>query len=175
MVDSELEGRIDRHTTMGHTDVAAIVVAHSHNAIGMSVAKKKSGMSAEHKAALAKGRAQSKAVREYLSMLQEDGRRSSNLSPDQLNQKIHELQAKIDETDNPATRLELIQRRIDLEEQLGQTKDAADPEELEKAFVESAKEYSERKGISYSAWREVGVPASVLKQAGIARTRRPSN
>ena len=39
--------------------------------------KKKSGMSAEHKAALAKGRAQSKAVRDYLRMLEQDGRRSS--------------------------------------------------------------------------------------------------
>jgi hypothetical protein len=35
--------------------------------------------------------------------------------------------------------------------------------------VKSAAPYSERKGITYSAWREVGVPANVLEKAGISR------
>ena len=39
--------------------------------------------------------------------------------------------------------------------------------EEERAFVEAAAPYGERKGISYKAWREVGVPAAVLKRAGI--------
>lgn len=134
--------------------------------------KKKSGMSADHKAALAKGRAQSKAVRDYLRLLEQDGRRSSNMSADQINAKVHELQTRIDETDDPARRVELIQRRIDLEEQLNSVEDAPDEDALEKDFVEAAKEYSERKGISYSAWREVGVPAATLKAAGVPRTRR---
>ena len=136
--------------------------------------KKKSGMSAEHKAALAKGRAQSKAVRDYLRMLEQDGRRSSNMSADQLNAKIHELQTRIDETEDPARRVELIQRRIDLEEHLGSVEEAPDPDALEKNFIDAAKEYSERKGISYPAWRELGVPAATLKAAGVPRTRRPS-
>ena len=29
--------------------------------------------------------------------------------------------------------------------------------------------YAQRKGISYAAWRELGVPADVLKKAGISR------
>ena len=29
--------------------------------------------------------------------------------------------------------------------------------------------YAERKGISYAAWRELGVPADVLKKANITR------
>lgn len=137
--------------------------------------KKKSGMSAEHKAALAKGRAQSKAVRDYLNLLEQDGRRSSNLSADQLNAKIHELHTRIDETEDPARRVELIQRRIDLEEQLSSVEDAPDEDALERDFIEAAREYSERKGISYSAWREVGVPASTLKAAGVPRTRRTAS
>ncbi|GIU89638.1 MAG: hypothetical protein KatS3mg010_0737 [Acidimicrobiia bacterium] len=40
---------------------------------------------------------------------------------------------------------------------------------LEKEFVKVAKGYSARKGISYGAWREFGVPAEVLKKAGITR------
>ena len=47
-----------------------------------------------------------------------------------------------------------------------------DLDELEAGFVEHARSYSERKGISYSAWRETGVPAAALKKAGISRTRR---
>ena len=39
--------------------------------------------------------------------------------------------------------------------------------ELEAGFVAVAKSYSERKGLTYSAWREAGVDARVLKQAGI--------
>jgi hypothetical protein len=40
---------------------------------------------------------------------------------------------------------------------------------LEDEFVSAAKPYSERKSISYAAWRELGVDAAVLKKAGITR------
>jgi hypothetical protein len=36
--------------------------------------------------------------------------------------------------------------------------------------VEYAASYGARKGITYAAWREVGVPVSVLKAAGISRS-----
>lgn len=136
------------------------------------MAKGKTKMSAQHKAALAKGREQAKAVRNYLQTLEQDGRRSSNLTPDQLNAKIHELESRIQSESDPASRVELIQKRLDLEEQLKSASDGPDPEELEKGFVEAAKEYSERKGISYTAWRELGVPAATLREAGVSRTRR---
>ncbi len=44
--------------------------------------------------------------------------------------------------------------------------------ELEKDFVKVAKGYGDRRGIEYSTWRAMGIEASVLKAAGIARTRR---
>jgi hypothetical protein len=50
------------------------------------------------------------------------------------------------------------------------TESKVDLAQLEKDFVKAAAPYSERKGISYSAWREVGVPAAVLDKAGIARS-----
>ena len=46
-----------------------------------------------------------------------------------------------------------------------------DLEAIESAFVEHAASYAGRKGISYTAWREQGVPAAVLSKAGIPRTR----
>lgn len=39
--------------------------------------------------------------------------------------------------------------------------------QLEAGFVAHAVAYSERHCISFAAWREVGVPADVLKRAGI--------
>ena len=48
--------------------------------------------------------------------------------------------------------------------------DKVDLTELEMEFVKAARGYSERRGISYAAWREAGVSASVLKQAGITRS-----
>lgn len=146
--------------------------ATDHTSKGTWMPKKSKGMSAEHKAALAKGRAQSKAVRDYLEMLEQDGRRSSNVSPDQVDAKIHELTTRIEAESNPAARLELVQKRLDLEEQLKSAGEGPDPEAVEKAFVEAAREYGERKGISYTAWREVGVPAATLREAGVSRTRR---
>ena len=41
---------------------------------------------------------------------------------------------------------------------------------LETDFTAHAANYSTRKGISYQAWRELGVPAATLKAAGINRS-----
>ena len=44
-----------------------------------------------------------------------------------------------------------------------------DMDALEAEFVGVAKSYSDSKSISYASWRDVGVPASMLKRAGISR------
>ena len=46
---------------------------------------------------------------------------------------------------------------------------ASDISDLEAEFVRVAAGYSERKRVGYYAWRAVGVPASVLKAAGIRK------
>lgn len=131
-------------------------------------------MSDEHKQALAKGRAQGKAVREYLKALESE--RSRNRLPDKasLEAQIENVQELIDAEENPAKRVELIQRRLDHEERLVQIDEEPDMDALEDAFVDACLEYSERKGISYHAWREAGVPAATLKRTGLKRTRRPA-
>ena len=132
--------------------------------------KKKSTrkMTDEHKQALAEGRAQGKAVRDYLAALETE-KRSPGRKP---SRSPAEIQADIDAEADPAKRLELIQKRLDVEERLAAEAEAPDLEALEKEFIDAAKPYAERKGISYTAFRELGVPAAVLKAAGIARTRR---
>jgi hypothetical protein len=46
-----------------------------------------------------------------------------------------------------------------------------DVKSLEAEFIRIAKKFGENRGIGYGAWRDAGVPAVVLKKAGVARTR----
>lgn len=131
-------------------------------------------MSDDHKAALAKGRTQGRAVRAYLAALDVDRKPGRRLDRETIEARTAEVQGRIDAEPDPAKRVELIQRRLDLEAQLVDLETEPDLGALEDGFVDAAAEYSERKGIGYSAWREAGVPAAVLKRAGIRRTRRTS-
>ena len=131
-------------------------------------------MTAQHKAALACGREQGRAVRDYLAELNEEKKPGRKLDAETLQQRIQENREQIDAEPDPAKRVELIQKRIDNEERLANLGEEADVEALQEEFIKVANEYSERKRITYSAWREAGVPAAVLKEAGIPRTRRSS-
>ena len=66
-------------------------------------------------------------------------------------------------------RLQLIQERLDLQDEIELAASKTNYGELEKDFVISARSFSARKGISYAAWRELGVPAATLKKAGVGR------
>jgi hypothetical protein len=129
-------------------------------------------MSDEHKAALAKGRAQGKAVRDYLAAIEQERRPGRRQNRSTIEARIPEVQQAIDEEPDPAKRVDLIQKRLDLEQRLVECRTSPTSSALEQGFIESAAEYSERKGITYTAWREAGVPAAALKAAGIRRTRR---
>jgi uncharacterized protein YicC (UPF0701 family) len=126
-------------------------------------------MTAEHKAALAAGRAQGRAVRDYLEALEAHRpKRGRKRTPDSIKKRLDRIEAEIDAAD-AMKRVLLVQERMDLQTELEAMDGGADIEALEEAFVEAAKEYSARKGITYAAWREVGVPPNVLKAAGITR------
>lgn len=128
-------------------------------------------MSDEHKAALAEGRIQARAIKGYLAAL--GSRRPGRpVTRESLSGRLERLSEKIASEEDPLARVDLIQQRQDLEDQLETLADETDFAELQLGFTQHAKSYSDRKGISYSAWREVGVPAAVLRDAGIPRTRR---
>ncbi|MFP3900870.1 MAG: hypothetical protein ACLFXM_08430 [Acidimicrobiia bacterium] len=132
--------------------------------------RKRTAMSDEHKAALAAGREQGRSVRRYLEALEaHKPKRGRKRSPETLKKRLRSVESEIASAD-PLKRLHLVQERLDLQRALESTNGGVDINELEKAFVEAAKPYSERKGISYSAWRELGVPARVLERAGIRRS-----
>lgn len=134
------------------------------------MAKKK--MSAAHKEALAKGREQGRIVREYLAALDQPKKPGRKISPEEAAKRAKDLQNRIDAEADPVTRIELIQKRLDMEDRAATATNEPDLEALQKQFIKVAKDYGERRGITYSAWREAGVPAAVLKEAGVPRTRR---
>ena len=131
--------------------------------------KTKSPMSQEHKNALAVGREQGRAVRRYLEALEAHRpKRGRKRTPDSIKRRLGDIETKL-ETADPLTRLQLVQERMNLETELATKSEAVDIAALEEEFVAAAKEYGERKGISYGAWREAGIDAAVLKRAEIRR------
>ncbi|HEY8527390.1 MAG TPA: hypothetical protein VIL48_20660 [Acidimicrobiales bacterium] len=131
--------------------------------------RKRTPMSNEHKAALAEGRDQGRAVRRYLEALEANKpKRGRKRSPESMKKRLEAIENEIVGAD-PLKRLRLVQERLDLQAALEASQSSVDLEALEKDFIKAAATYSERKGISYSAWRELGVPTSVLERAGITR------
>jgi hypothetical protein len=126
-------------------------------------------MSDEHKAAMAEGRAQGRAVRAYLEALEtHKPKRGRRRTPTTMRARIETIDTTIDGAD-PVKRLQMVQERMDLEQAIEAAETTVDLSALEDAFAEAAKGYGERNGISYAAWRKVGVTAAVLKKAGIGR------
>ncbi len=129
----------------------------------------KRAMTQEHKDALAEGRRQGKAVREYLEALEQHRpKRGRKRTADSIRAQLERINGELDSAD-PIKKLQLIQDRIDLNSELESMENKPDLSALESDFVAAAKPYSERKSISYAAWRELGVEAAVLKRAGITR------
>lgn len=128
-------------------------------------------MSKEHKEALARGRKEARAVKAYLRAIE---MRSGGRQPSKetLQNRLDKVNEKIDATDDPLKTVDLLQSKLDIEKSLSQAGNQDDFEEVEKAFIKNVKSYSERKGITYTAWREFGVPAKVLREAGVPETRR---
>jgi uncharacterized protein YicC (UPF0701 family) len=123
----------------------------------------------EHKAAMAAGRAEGRAIKTYLEALESNKpRRGRRRTPDSINARLEKIDVELVDAD-PMKRLSLVQERLDLLAELEQLQEPVDMSALEEQFVIAAKGYSERKGISWAAWREVGVPASVLERAGVSR------
>ena len=126
-------------------------------------------MTDEHKAALATGRNESRQVKAYLEALAANKpKRGRKRTPESIGKRLEKIAEGI-ESASPLSRLQLVQERMDLEEELASMSETVDISGLETDFIKVAAAYGSRKGISYGAWREIGVDASVLKQAGIGR------
>lgn len=126
-------------------------------------------MSDAHKQALAEGREQGRAVRQYLEALEaHKPKRGRKRTPDSMQKRLATIEERVSSAD-PLARLQLVQERMDLQRELAASQQKVDLSALEKDFVGAARTYGDRKGITYAAWRESGVDPAVLKKAGIGR------
>jgi len=133
------------------------------------MAPKKRSMSADHKAALATGRNESRAVSTYLKALEANKpKRGRKRTAETVKSRLAKVDAELRDAD-PLTALNLRQEKIDLQNELTGMSEKTDLKSVEADFIKAAKGYSERKGITYGVWRQSGVPAEVLKKAGISR------
>jgi ribonuclease PH len=84
-----------------------------------------------------------------------------------LERRRAQIERWLSEESSPIREVELIQQRLDIDAQLAQADQAQRLAELEEAFVKVAASWAKRSGISAAALREVGVPANVLRRAGV--------
>jgi len=132
-------------------------------------AKRSRRMSDEHKAALAEGREQGRAVRRYLEALESNKpKRGRKRTTESISRRLNDIEQKL-ATADPLTRLHLTQERMDLQRQMAAGDSNVDMAALEAEFIQAAGPYSRRKGITYQAWREAGLEPRVLKAAGLTR------
>ncbi len=130
----------------------------------------KGPMTDEHKAALAMGRNEGNAVRNYLEALRSNKpKRGRRRTRESIAARLAAIDAEM-ETADPMNELRLRQERRDLQMEMSTLGTKVDVSALENGFVAVGKSYSARQGISYATWREIGVDAAVLKRAGITRS-----
>lgn len=131
--------------------------------------RNRTSMTPEHKAALAAGRAEGRAVRTYLEALERHRpRRGRRRTPDAISRQLSSIEEQL-ATSDALSRLHLLKEKGDLEGELDRLRSGDDLVVLEKGFVKVAVAYGQRKGITYSVWRAAGVSPAVLQRAGVIR------
>ena len=117
-------------------------------------------------------KADNKAVRDYLDALAASApKRGRKRTAGSVKARISAIGNAMGDA-SATKRLGLVQERLDLEAELDTMAraDSVDMDDLEASFVKTATSYGGQRGISYAAWREVGVSAATLKAAGIRRS-----
>lgn len=135
----------------------------------MAAKTKTRTMTDDHKNALATGRSEGRAVRAYLEALDTSRpKRGRKRTAASISARLERITDEL-ETADPLKRLALTQEQLDLTSELAAMEDSTDIAALETDFVRVARDYAHRKGITYHAFRAIGVPAATLKKAGISR------
>ena len=115
-------------------------------------------MSAQHKAALAEGRSEGRAVKNYLEALQQNRpRRGRRRTPDSIKKRLSAIDAEFGDV-SALQQLQLVQERMDLQKELEAMDTKVDLSALESDFVKTASKYAAAQG-------------HLLR--GVARARRP--
>lgn len=116
-------------------------------------------------------RKENKIVEAYLAEVERKAGQPKSKSPEQMRADLASLSTGLKSAEG-IEKLDLLQQRENLYAEMKMAEEGA-LDSMEASFIEVASSYGERKGISYSTWREFGIPKGILEQAGIKRTRRP--
>ena len=99
-------------------------------------------MSAQHKAALAEGRSEGRAVKNYLEALQQNRpRRGRRRTPDSIKKRLTAIDAEFGDV-SALQQLQLVQERMDLQKELEAMDTKVDLSALESDFVKTASKYA---------------------------------
>src|SRR5918993_5657267 len=102
----------------------------------MPTKRNRTPMSDEHKAALAEGRNQGRSVRRYLEALDaHKPKRGRKRTSDSMQKRLDRIDTELASAD-PLKRLQLIQERLDLKQELEAAGQTIDLTGLEDGFVE---------------------------------------
>lgn len=135
----------------------------------MATPKSKKKSAPATKTTTASGRLSSRPIKQYLEALETNKpKRGRKRTPESIARRLDAIEGELT-TASQVKKLELTQERINLNDELTNLEAPVDLTAIEAEFVDAAKAYGDHKGISYAAWREIGVPAAVLKRAGISR------
>ncbi len=124
-------------------------------------------MDATHKAKLAQGRADARSVKAYLEFLENNKpKRGRRRTKDSINARLGVIETELASA-SPLARLNLFQEQTDLHEELEAMGRKVDGTELRAGFIEAAGRYAESKGIQRAAFKQMGIDAQTLREAGI--------
>src|SRR3546814_14581824 len=113
-------------------------------------------MSDEHKAALAEGRNQGRAVRRYLEALEaHKPKRGRKRTAESIQKRLAAIDADLASAD-PLKRVQLIQERLDLTSELDASSATVDLTEPEQGFGDAAPHYTSRNVLPYAPRRDLG-------------------
>lgn len=124
-------------------------------------------MDEAHKAKLAQGRNDARAVKAYLEFLENNRpKRGRRRTEEGIRKRLSVIESEL-ESAAPLARLNMYQEQMDLTAELEAMGDTIDGSDLRAAFVEAAGRYSNSRGISKAAFKQMGVDGATLREAGI--------
>jgi hypothetical protein len=97
----------------------------------------------------------------------------SRTSPEKLEARLEKKKLMFTDTTSPVERAKISQNIIDIQARLdghvidSVTHTEVDDTALIEGFIASAAGFAQRHGITYEAFRALGVPADVLEEAGL--------
>lgn len=126
--------------------------------------------------AMQAGRVEGAAIRRYLEALRLENapkRKGRRKTPDSIKARIAVIDQLLAEgVEDPLNEVQIRQEKMLLIGELQALEPKAHSDEHKAEFIKAVKPYSQRKGITYGVWRELGVPVVVLREAGMTPSGR---